>query len=68
MPATGVAPTRSLPTTIEPLFMVQRRAIIEALRTTRGNIDGAAYGLQVSRNTVYRKMRAFEIREEEYMS
>ena len=49
------------------LAEAEREAIVEAMRFTRGNTDGAAWYLNIGRTTVYRKMKAFEIEPKEYM-
>jgi transcriptional regulator of acetoin/glycerol metabolism len=53
-----------------PLTMIeaQRAAIVEALRYTRGDIPGASYFLGIGRTTIYRKLREFEIRPDEYQT
>ena len=55
-------------TAIEPLFMVERRAIVQALRACHGNRNGAAYYLQIGKTTLYRKIHDFEITVDEYMA
>lgn len=45
-----------------------REAIVEAMRATRGNKDGAAYILGIGRATLYRKLKSFEIEPSEYMA
>lgn len=52
----------------KPMSIVEaeRAAIVNALRATLGDKDGAAYFLGIGRSTLYRKMRSFEIQPEEW--
>jgi transcriptional regulator of acetoin/glycerol metabolism len=45
----------------------KRNAIVAALRETHGNVDGAAYLLDVGRTTVYKKIGEYEIKPHEWM-
>jgi transcriptional regulator of acetoin/glycerol metabolism len=58
--AAAVAPVKTM---VEAM----REAIVAALRASGGNIDGAAWMLNVSRSTVYRKIRELEIEPREWM-
>ena len=51
---------------IESLVESQRRCIVTALRAAGGSKDGAAFYLGIGKATLYRKIRAFEIRPEEW--
>lgn len=51
----GAGPTR------RPVHL-DRQAVEEALRETRGNVSRAAEKLGISRITLYRKMKAFQLR------
>jgi len=46
--------------------LVKRQLIVEALRFTEGNFSKAAELLDMGRTTLYRKIREFEIRAEEW--
>jgi DNA-binding NtrC family response regulator len=50
------------------LLETERAAIVEALRYTTGNIGGAAWVLDIGQNTLRRKIVAYEIRPEEWMT
>ena len=49
-------------TVILPLDEVERRAIVNALKVTGGNISEAARALRIGRNTLYRKMEEHNLR------
>lgn len=51
----------------EPMVTVERRAIVGALLYTQGDKDGAAFFLQISRTTLYRRIQEWRILPEEYM-
>ena len=53
---------------LKSLVEVKREAIVEALRRTGGNKDGAAYFLGIGRSTLYRYMKALEIMPHEYIA
>jgi len=46
---------------IEPLDIIEKRVIEKALRITSGNISNAANLLNITRNTVYNKMKKYKI-------
>ena len=48
-------------TTILPLDEVERRAIVHALKVTGGNMSDAAQQLGIGRNTLYRKMKKYNL-------
>ena len=48
------------------LTLVKRGLIVEALRFTEGNKTRAARILEMSRTTLWRKLREFEITEHEW--
>lgn len=50
----------------KPMWQREREAIVEALRYTRGDINGASYFLQIGRCTVYRKIKSYEIKPVEW--
>ncbi len=45
---------------IIPLMELEKKAVEQALRITRGNIAQAAVGLQISQATLYRKLREYD--------
>ena len=49
-------------TDILPLDEVERRAIIQALEATDGNIPDAARALRIGRSTLYRKLEKYNLR------
>ncbi len=60
----GSQSTTSAPmdtTTILPLDEVERRAIVHALKVTGGNMSDAAQQLGISRATLYRKMKKYNL-------
>lgn len=46
-------------TVIEPLDVLERKAILQALELTQGNLKKAAEALQVSRTTFYNKLKKY---------
>ena len=48
-------------TTILPLDEVERRAIVHALKVTGGNMSDAAEQLGIGRNTLYRKLKQYNL-------
>lgn len=49
------------PTTIVPLFELERRAIMNALEYTKGDRAVAAHLLGIGRTTLYRKLKEYEL-------
>jgi DNA-binding NtrC family response regulator len=49
-----------------PCWEVEREAIVAALRYTRGDKAYAAVLLEIGRNTLYAKIRSFEIQPHEW--
>jgi transcriptional regulator of acetoin/glycerol metabolism len=49
------------------MLEAKRAAIVEALRETKGSMDGAAYVLDIARSTLYRKVREYEIEPRDWM-
>jgi len=47
---------------IEPLDIIERKVIEKALHVTSGNISNAASLLNITRNTIYNKMKKYNIR------
>jgi transcriptional regulator of acetoin/glycerol metabolism len=47
------------------LKKLEKQAILEALRITKGNISQAAEALAIGRATLYRKLRKYHIKKEE---
>jgi transcriptional regulator with PAS, ATPase and Fis domain len=50
---------------IQPLWKVEKAAILQALRTFNGNISQVASRLGISRVTLYRKMKKYQIDHQE---
>ena len=48
-------------TVILPLDEVEQRAIVHALKVTGGNMSDTARGLGIGRNTLYRKLRKYNL-------
>jgi two-component system repressor protein LuxO len=48
-----------LPENIQPLWMVEKRTIEQAIDAYEGNIPKAAHALGVSPSTIYRKIQAW---------
>jgi transcriptional regulator of acetoin/glycerol metabolism len=46
---------------LTPLKKLEKMAILEALRVTKGNISQAAQALAIGRATLYRKLRKYNI-------
>ena len=46
---------------IKPMWLVEKEAIERALHVTRGKVPDACAGLQMSRATLYRKVKKYEI-------
>ncbi|MCY4554626.1 MAG: helix-turn-helix domain-containing protein [Candidatus Poribacteria bacterium] len=44
-----------------PLDEVERRAVVHALKVTDGNMSDAAQQLGIGRNTLYRKMKKYNL-------
>ncbi|MGB3933985.1 MAG: helix-turn-helix domain-containing protein, partial [bacterium] len=55
----------SLPARASSLAKLEQAAVLEALRSARGNISQAARWLGVGRTTLYRKIRLYRINLEE---
>ena len=51
---------------IRPLWEIEIEAIKEALRSFNGNITDTARALQISRETLYRKLKAHQINRQDY--
>lgn len=49
------------PTTVIPLFELERRAILSALEYTKGDRAVAAHLLGIGRTTLYRKLKEYEL-------
>jgi transcriptional regulator with PAS, ATPase and Fis domain len=60
-PARGMAAAEPPP--VEPLEVIERRAIERALDASRGNVAKAARALGVARNTLYNKLARYGIKE-----
>jgi DNA-binding NtrC family response regulator len=54
-------PERPAPTAVQTLRELEKRAIAEALLVAKGNLSKAARMLDVSRNTLYRKLKELEL-------
>ena len=52
---------------IVPLAEVERNAIESALRAFHGSVPDAAFALQVSQATIYRKLKAFGIDRRDFL-
>ena len=57
---TAVIPTEARPTSIEPLWVTEKRAIQAAIDTCDGNINRAAGLLEVAPSTIYRKIQGWK--------
>jgi transcriptional regulator of acetoin/glycerol metabolism len=57
---------RGLRRVLSPMEWMAREAIVEALRAHAANKDKAALALGLSRASIYRKIKAFDIRPDEY--
>ncbi len=55
----GVAVAGAMPTSITPLADVEKRAILEALKYTKGDRTVAAAMLGIGRTTLYRKLKEY---------
>jgi DNA-binding NtrC family response regulator len=60
-PADGDAPLFSMRPAIVPLLETEKRAIMDALGFTKGDRGKAASLLQISRTTLYRKLKEYQI-------
>ncbi len=61
--AATVGGNSALPTMVVPLHEVERRAIEDALRKTRGDRTEAAMLLGIGRTTLYRKLNQYKVAE-----
>ena len=51
----------SVPTTVLPLVEVERQALIHALKVSANNVTQAAQALGISRATLYRKLKKYNL-------
>jgi|tagenome__1003787_1003787.scaffolds.fasta_scaffold20944435_2 transcriptional regulator of acetoin/glycerol metabolism len=58
---------RGLRRRLTPMEWLERGAIVQSLRTAEGRKDVAATSLGISRASIYRKIRLFEITPDEYI-
>ncbi|HET6743959.1 MAG TPA: helix-turn-helix domain-containing protein, partial [Kribbella sp.] len=58
---------RGLRRRLTPMEWVERGAIVQALRAAEGRKDVAATSLGISRASIYRKIRLFEIAPDDYI-
>jgi DNA-binding NtrC family response regulator len=68
VPARSEAGALALRREIEPLWMVEKRAIETAIELCDGNINRAAGLLEVAPSTLYRKRQSMECAERRYKS
>ncbi len=61
-PMEGGEPRLPQPKDIRPLEEIERRAVEMALRACEGNVAKAARALGVARQTLYNKMKRYELR------
>ena len=60
-PGGGRSRTTPRPGTLEPLSTVERRHIRRVLRALSGNVSASAAALGISRTTLYKKLRDYDI-------
>ncbi|WP_432877020.1 sigma-54-dependent Fis family transcriptional regulator [Kribbella sp. CA-245084] len=58
---------RGLRRRLTPMEWLERGAIVQSLRATKGRKEVAATSLGISRASIYRKIRVFEITTDEYI-